>query len=197
MGLSIEESEAKIADDELHLPLARQFQAMKVDVTNFIPYTELVQEYSLTHNTDLTTAAFDIKKKLEAYRELEVINKEIKKAVAYWSALSKAVREDQQAITDLIYLRRAGCGKRDFKRLGEVIRGRRLDTDLIDPKLINGKNNLHNSFLAKQSHLQQQSGNSNLQEPNGHGPSMGYYIRLHLLKGATTNMLNRTAPRCN
>jgi hypothetical protein len=42
--------ETKVAEIELLIPLARQLQMMKVDVRNFIPWTEMVQEYAMNHN---------------------------------------------------------------------------------------------------------------------------------------------------
>lgn len=44
---------------------------MNVEVTNFIPYIELVHEYAKARNTDMTTAAFDIVRNLREYRNLE------------------------------------------------------------------------------------------------------------------------------
>jgi len=54
----------------LLLPLARQLQAMKIDITNFMPWAEYVHEYAVTQNTDLTTSAYNIVKNLRAYKQL-------------------------------------------------------------------------------------------------------------------------------
>jgi hypothetical protein len=61
-------------------PLARQLQAMKVDIRNFIPYVEFLHEYAQQHNTNLTTAAFEIVKNLRVYRELKVLENSIGEA---------------------------------------------------------------------------------------------------------------------
>jgi hypothetical protein len=54
---------------------ARQLQAMKIDITNFLPWAETVHEYAVTQNTDLTTAAFNIANDLREYRQLGSLHK--------------------------------------------------------------------------------------------------------------------------
>jgi hypothetical protein len=72
--------EAREIELERTTPLAKQLQAMKIDITNFMPWAEYLHEYSITHNIDLTTAAFEIVKNLTAYKELKVLENSIEKA---------------------------------------------------------------------------------------------------------------------
>lgn len=183
----------ELTEIEPQIPLARQLQMMRVDVGNFMPWSEMVRKYAMNHNMDLTTAAFDIVKILEAFGELETIRNEIKKSEAYWSALCENTREYQRAIADLKYLRLAGCGKRDFKKLGEIIRGQRLDNELISNEelgeigyRINGKKYHIDSLQQPKNNPQQLNGSSNdpndsKSNNNGYdGPSMRDYVRLTL-----------------
>ena len=50
--------ESKVAELERELPLAQKLQGMKVDGAILYPFMDLLHEYSISHNTDLTTADF-------------------------------------------------------------------------------------------------------------------------------------------
>jgi hypothetical protein len=54
---------SKLIELEPIIPLAKQLQGMKVDITNFMPWAGYVREYVMTNNTDLTTAAYRKKSK--------------------------------------------------------------------------------------------------------------------------------------
>ena len=54
---NLEARESKVLELEPFIPLARQLQAMKIDITNFLPWVETINEYAVTRNTDLTTAS--------------------------------------------------------------------------------------------------------------------------------------------
>ena len=86
--------EAKIAEIELLIPLARQLQAMKIDITNFLPWVETVHEYAVTRNTDLTTSAYNIADDLREF-----------------------TAHKQQAVTTLMNLQNVGFSEKDINEL--------------------------------------------------------------------------------
>lgn len=194
----INDLKAKAAEMELLIPLAKQFQAMKVDVTTFIPWTEIVQEYSLNHNTDLTTAAFDIKKILEAVRDLETARSVTRKEEDRLYALGKMIRQKEAAIHMLMKLQAMGHTKKDIAELVKLVNSwdgnnggtfRKLDTELIDvgTQVKNGNlkqpNNHQPNGSSHPTHLTQDNGNNSL--------SMNNYLRLQLLQASTSNILNK------
>jgi hypothetical protein len=77
---SIDQQRYNLQELEQFIPLARQLQTIKVDITNFLPWAEYVHEYTVIHNTDLTTAAFDIVKNLRAWKNLEAMQNAIEQA---------------------------------------------------------------------------------------------------------------------
>jgi hypothetical protein len=118
---------------------------MKVDVTNFLPWIENVQEYASNHNTDLTTAAFDIMKNLKIWKNLQVLQNTIKKAEERLSVLGPLIRGKEAAITTIISLQRAGFTKKQIIELTNLVNnwniglshnngnngGKQLDPELI------------------------------------------------------------------
>ena len=54
----LEIRESRLVEIDMTIPLARQFQEMKIDIANFLPWSETIQEYAMNHNTDLTTGSF-------------------------------------------------------------------------------------------------------------------------------------------
>jgi chromosome condensin MukBEF ATPase and DNA-binding subunit MukB len=74
---SIDQEKAELQQT---IPLARQLLAMKIDITNFIPYVEILNDYSQAHNTDLTTAAFEIIGHFKAYKELKTLEDSVEEA---------------------------------------------------------------------------------------------------------------------
>jgi hypothetical protein len=71
---------------------------MKIDITNFMPSAEYVYEYSQTHNTDLTTAAFDRKESEFSCRE------SIQQTQQQLAMLNMSTARQQKAIATLIDL---------------------------------------------------------------------------------------------
>jgi uncharacterized protein involved in propanediol utilization len=106
---------------ELIIPLASQLQAMKVDVTNFLPWIETVQEYAETHNTDLTTAAFDTMKSLKIWKNLEVLQNAIKEAERRLEILGPTVRGKEAAITTIANLQHHGFTKKQINELVSLV----------------------------------------------------------------------------
>jgi hypothetical protein len=74
---NLEVRENKLIELEPFIPLAKQLQAMKIDITNFLPWVETVHEYAVTRNTDLTTTAYNIADDLREYRQLGSLHKAI------------------------------------------------------------------------------------------------------------------------
>jgi hypothetical protein len=157
----------------------REFTSAGITFDLMMPYVLALNEKAALEKTSLKTAAYNIMKDLRDYRNLGGLKKIIEAGEKQLEALGPFLRENQRAIVDLIYLRRAGCGKRDMKRLGQVIRGQRLDTELVDvgtPK---------NNGTSHPTHLTPGSRN------NGHSFSMNNYLRLQLLQASTSNILNK------
>jgi hypothetical protein len=77
---NLDARESKLIEIEHLIPIARQLQQMGTDITNFLPYVEILYECAQQHNTNLTTAAFEIVKNLKAYRELKVLENSIGEA---------------------------------------------------------------------------------------------------------------------
>jgi hypothetical protein len=76
----LEIRENKLIELAPTIPLARQLQEMKIDITNFLPWAETVHEYAVTQNTDLTTAAYNIADDLREYRQLGSLQKCVEQA---------------------------------------------------------------------------------------------------------------------
>jgi hypothetical protein len=71
---SIDQQKAELQQT---IPLARQLQSMQIDITRFLPYVELLHDYSQAHNIDLTTAAFEIVRNLKVFKDLEQLRNAI------------------------------------------------------------------------------------------------------------------------
>jgi hypothetical protein len=112
-------------------PLARQLLSMQVNITNFLPWAEFVHEYAANQNTDLTTAAFNIVKNLRAYKELEVLQRNIQQIKQHiqqllaeknqteqqLAMLNMSTARQQKAIATLIDLQAAGFSENQIAEL--------------------------------------------------------------------------------
>jgi iron-sulfur cluster repair protein YtfE (RIC family) len=101
---------------------------MKIDITNFLPWAEYLQEYSQNHNTDLTTAAFDIVKNLRAYKQFEVLQNAIEKAQRnihsaeqQLAMLNMSTARQQKPIATLIDLQAAGFWESQIAELTKLV----------------------------------------------------------------------------
>lgn len=106
----INDLNAKTAEVELLLPLARQLLEMNVDVTSYIPWNEMVVEYATARKMDTTTAAFDIASQLRAFKDIKILRNIIKDA-----------KEDVEAIAACRTLRAMRYKKKDIYDLVKVI----------------------------------------------------------------------------
>ena len=105
---NLEIRENKLIEIEPFIPLATQLQAMKIDITSFMPWAETVHEYAVTQNTDLTTAGYNIVKNLRTYKQLEVLQNAIMQAQKQLEILDIFAAQKQQALTTLMNLQNAG-----------------------------------------------------------------------------------------
>ena len=182
--------EAKLVEIELLIPLARQLQMMKVDVRNFIPWTEVVQEYAMNHNIDLTTAAFDMVKNMRAWKDLETVQNVIKKAEERLKALGIFIRQNESALATLMKLQAMGYSDKAVIELVKLVNSwsglscdyRKLDTELIDVRTGCSENGQRKN---------------NLKEVNGHGISLSKINQIMLKQRQlrNANMLNRMSLR--
>jgi hypothetical protein len=113
----LEVRENKLLEIEPFIPLARQLQAMKIDITNFLPWLETVHEYAVTRNTDLTTAAYNIADDLREYRQPGSLHKAIEQTRQQLSVLDAFTAQKQAAITTVMNLQLAGFSKKDINEL--------------------------------------------------------------------------------
>lgn len=198
--------EAKIAEIEPLIPSCKKLQSVGITFEVIFPYIETINEKSALENIDLKTAAYNMMRDLREYRSLGSLRRTIEHAERKLSTLGSVVRENQQAITTLTNLQRAGFSQKDIKELvalvsiwsqgnGNGISNRKLDTELID--VGNNDNLLQQPGNLQQSiHRQQNNGSSN-PDPvnngnNSHGGfSMQDFIRLQLLQTSTSNILNK------
>jgi hypothetical protein len=118
---NIDQQRYNLQELEPFTPLARQLQAMKVDITTFMPWAESVQEYAITHNTDLTTAAFDIVKNLRAWKNLEAVQNAIEKAKKQLVDLNTVTAQKEQALTTLLNLQVAGFSEKEISELIRLV----------------------------------------------------------------------------
>lgn len=191
----LEVREAEIVEVELLVPLTRQFQKLKLDVTNFIPWMETIQEYSKTHNTDLTTAAFSLADELRDYRQLGGVKRVIVNAEKYLSTLGSHIREKEAAVDTVMKLRAIGYTEGDMKKLMGIVKDgrgwRKLDTELLpDEKLEKIR---HSGYNGNPHQQPGQSIPAPVKENNGYGsgPSDNQLIKLSLLKSANIHMRSR------
>jgi hypothetical protein len=133
----------------------------------------------------------------------------IGKAEKQLSALGPLIRENQQAITTLTYLQRAGFSQKDVKELVALVsiwNKSMVQGNGISNNSMNGK--LDTELIDVGTQMQPNNGNGNLQQSgssnpgsnncgngnNGHGVNGNFstydLIKLNL-KSSTTTMLNR------
>jgi len=105
---SIDQHRYDLQELEPFIPLARQLQAMKIDITNFLPWVETINEYAVTRNTDLTTAAYNIADHLREYRQLGSLHKAIEHTRQQLSVLDAFTAQKQQALSILMNLQAKG-----------------------------------------------------------------------------------------
>jgi hypothetical protein len=98
---NIDEQMTKAAEVELLLPLARQLRDLGVDITNFLPWVETIQEHAMNHNTSLTTAAFEIVGHLKAYNKLEILQNAIGEAQGSIQQLQIKKQQTEQELAML------------------------------------------------------------------------------------------------
>ena len=117
----LEVRENKLIELEPFIPLAKQLQAMKIDITNFLPWVETVHEYAVTRNTDLTTAAYNIADALRQDRQLGSLHKTVEKAEQQLSALNIVIEQRQRAITSLVDFQSKGISDTELIELNKLI----------------------------------------------------------------------------
>jgi hypothetical protein len=80
------------------IPLARQLLTMKIDIRHFLPYVDILTDYSQANNTDLTTTAFEIAEEFKMYKgstELKIkTSKELE-------VLQNSIQESNRSIQQL------------------------------------------------------------------------------------------------
>jgi hypothetical protein len=113
----LEVRENKLLEIEPFIPLARQLQAMKIDITNFLPWVESVHEYAVTRDTDLTTAAYNLAHDLREYRQLGSLQKCVEQAKQQLTVLEAFTAQMQAAITTVMNLQLAGFSEKDIHEL--------------------------------------------------------------------------------
>ena len=105
-----------------------------------------MQEHAIIHNTDLTTAAFEILKNLKAWKNLETVQNVIKKAEERLSTLGTFIRQKEAALTTLVNLQLHGFSENQIIELTSLVNNwnarlgiaglnhdgvKQLDTELI------------------------------------------------------------------
>jgi hypothetical protein len=167
---------------------------MKVDVSNFIPWSETIQNYAVTHGVSLTTAAFEVMKALKEYPNLQAINKAVIQAHQKLIALDALVIQNKAALKTLENLKAVGYTDENIRELVALVNiwsksgigsfnsnnGKKSDSELLD-----SSSNPGNNF--------QQPSSGSPYGKNGYGGNLSINdsIRLNLLKSTITNMLNR------
>lgn len=106
--------ESKLIELEPFIPLAKQLQAMKIDIPNFLPWVESVHEYAVTRNMDLTTAAYNIAADLREYRQLGSLHKAIEHTRQQLSVLDAFTAQKQATASQL---QMAGFTENDINKL--------------------------------------------------------------------------------
>jgi hypothetical protein len=191
--------EAKIKEIEPLLPSVRELQENGITFDIVLPYVLAINERSALENINLKAAAYNMMEEFRALRTLENIRIVIDKAETYSKALGNSIRQKEAAIATLVNLKAMGYTKKDIVGLVELVRNwngnnghvKQLDTELRD---FHQPGNGANNNLQKSNNLTNKNGSSSGSPlgKNGHdGPSMNDFVRLNLLRGATSNMLNR------
>jgi hypothetical protein len=74
---------------------------MGIDITNFLPYVEILHDYAQRYNTNLTTAAFEIIKNLKAYKELKALENSVVEAQRSIQQLQVEKQQTEQELAIL------------------------------------------------------------------------------------------------
>ena len=180
----LDSREARILESEPFLPLARQLQEMKLDITNFLPWIETIREKAEVENVDIRTSGINLTRELRLFRLFGGLDKSVKQLEGELKMLNISITQKQPVITALLKLQQNGVKDDDIIGLSKIIDLSRMGKGWTGPRTGLGQGNAN-------------SGSSNTaQQPNNDGAggqnfSMNDWIKLNLLKKTSTNMLNR------
>ena len=174
------------------LPSAKKLRdEMGVDFHEITCWIEVIMERSETERISRKAAITLIVQDLKSYNELNTIQKAIKERQQDLEVLNIAVEQTQQAYRSLVNLRSKGISDTEIIELNSLISSSGAGGS-------QEQNNRLNLRLDDKLNLASPNGKNKLQQPsNGNNSyddgnlSMNDWIRLNLLKGSTTNMLNR------
>jgi hypothetical protein len=125
------------------IPLAKQLQSMKIDITNFMPWAETIQEISISQNTDLTTAAYKIAQELRLYCQLQTLQKCVDQTQEQLTVLNTFTAQKQKAITALSNLQNMGIKESEIVELVNFVGNLRQYGKDIGMHQGNGNNDMN------------------------------------------------------
>jgi hypothetical protein len=125
---NIDERMAKAAEVELLIPLARQLRDLGVDITNFLPYIQTIEDKAIAEKTDLKTAAYGLAQELLEYRQLGSlrrsvgqVHQQMQQAQKQLEMLNMSTAKYQNAIRMLIDLQTAGFSGDQISELCQLV----------------------------------------------------------------------------
>jgi hypothetical protein len=83
------------------IPLAKQLLSMHIDIRHFLPYVDILTDYSQANNTDLTTAAFKIVEYFKTHKELKTLKDSIEEAQRINQQLKSEKQQTEQQLAML------------------------------------------------------------------------------------------------
>jgi hypothetical protein len=152
------------------LPSTKQLHEMGVDFLEIVIWIELIRDKAATEGITPKETQALIVQDLRSYSQLNSLQKSVTQAQQNLEALNIVVEEHKGAIASLVDLKR-NYGVTE----GQIVQLIKFAGEW-DKYWSNGKNNLQQPVATNS---------------NGNNLSMNDLIRLNLLKGSTTNMLNR------
>jgi hypothetical protein len=169
---NLKDRETRVFEAEPFLGVAKELQNLGIDMGLALPWVEVIRRKAEAENVDIRACATILSQELVQYGSLQ---KQIESANQGLALINMATIQKKQALTLLMDLSNRGVTESQIVQLIDFAGEwqKYWSTTTTD-----GKNNL------------QQPSNGN----NGYGDgnlSMNDLISLNLLKGSTTNMLNR------
>ncbi|MFY9870476.1 MAG: hypothetical protein WAK17_12205 [Candidatus Nitrosopolaris sp.] len=180
----LDSREARILESEPFLPLARQLQEMKLDITNFLPWIETIREKAEVENVDIRTSGINLTRELRLFRLFGGLDKSVKQLEGELKMLNISITQKQPVITALLKLQQNGVKDDDIIGLSKIIDLSRMGREWTPFGSRTGQGNGPNGNYNVNSSSNSNNGNGNF--------SMNDLIKLNLLKSNTTNMLNRS-----
>ncbi|MGA9150673.1 MAG: hypothetical protein WBZ36_08845 [Candidatus Nitrosopolaris sp.] len=170
--------ETRLAEVEIYrdiLPSAKQLREMGVDFHEIIIWIEVIRDKATTEGITPKEAVALIVQELKLYSHFNSLKRSVERAQQDLEALNIVIEEHKAAIASLVDLK-SNYGVTE----GQIVQLIKFAGEWDKYCILhsNGKNNLQ----------QPSNGNNSYDDGN---LSRNDLIRLNLLKGSTTNMLNR------